>query len=670
MLLEEELTNATTDTEKVEVGRRLLPLFTEKSALKNPLALQVLRAEIGVNPQIIKDFNGFIGLLTHYIPEPSLARNYFLNQLENSVSLTPDQLKHISSMRVSSEGKKEENDSAPMTFVINRLGELNREEKVKATLWLLGISNEKPKTILDIEARFDGHLDSLPKAVAISTEDEKSVLFQRLLLGAEGIVDLEAVNIDQLEKAEAEQQEFIRVFSKNLLPDSMPRAEVFRGIFATIIESSDPSHSSRILIKLINKFTELQIKGQTLPPEEIVAIGLNELGVVGKKVAQSLAELEWVPDSYKKTLRKSQSEGEVVPKRALMVFAENMGLLDEGAPIRIVAFDELIGAASNKQACLLTIEVNDENVGLPKGRHQVVGKFKRPSAQKIENLNHDLRVMRNITDSLAQQGYIGTLPKDFSAQISDAVKRELDFAKEKQFSEEIKADLERRNLRRRHKVKVPTIFFASDDLLLESKAEGISLRDYYDLKENPNYPLVLFRFGMEKTFSSEINRTLLEEGLAELISTGNIHADLHPGNIFIDPESNLTLIDLGMHERITTEQRLDTVSLVAGLITGNETFVKRVLTNLDWNIGDVNLNLRRLDLAENTSQLLKAIQRSGTRPPKILSSIILATSKLTNYAAGFSNSELFRILAGSVNARELPQVVLRLIQSGGRELMR
>lgn len=678
MLLREELSQTKDASKKVQIGRVLLPLFTEKSSLKNPLAIQVFKSELAVNPQLTQDFNGYIDTLTHYMPDPSLARNYFLNQFENSTSLTVKQLRQIISMRITPEGKKTdkdesdpmktEDDSAPMTFVVDKLGELNREERVKAVLWLLDMNSDKPKAVLEMEKQFDGHLDNLPTAVAVSTDDEKEVTYKRLLLGAEGIVDLEAVKPEELPIAKKQREEFIKILAENMLPDSMPRAELFRNIFSTIIESSDPSHASRILTKLINRFSEAKIQGKELPPEEVVALGLNEIGVIGKKVSQSLAELDWVPDSYKQTLRRSQSEGEVVPKRALLMLAEDAGLTNEDASIKISSFDDLIGAASNKQAALLTVDVNDEKVGLSKGKHQVVGKFKRPSAQKTENIKHDLGVLKGILEVLNKEGYADALPRDFSAQISDAVKRELEFTQEKQFSEEIKNDLNGRNTKRRLKVSVPDIYYASEDVIMESVAPGISLRQYKDLRgEGYNQ---LLESGYGALSEREIDQTVVTEALSQLITTGNIHADLHPGNIFVDKQSNLTLIDLGMHEKLNSNQRLSTISLIAGLATGSETHIKGALKDLGWDLKDIKLDLKRFNFAQNTTQLLRVSQRASTPIPELLGSIILATSKLTTYTKGFSNAELFKMLVGAVNKKEAPRIIAHLIQAGGRDFLK
>lgn len=666
LLLREELSRGESGQQKVETGRALLPLFREGSPLREGLGIQVLRAELSINPELINNYQDFLATLTFYLPDPSLARNHFLNELENAVPCTPDQLRAIEKMRVTSEGKSEKDEDAPGTFILNRLGELNRGERSKVILWLLGVSDEKPLAIQKAESEFDGHLNSLPAVVMGGTPTEKEVFFKRLLLGAEGVIDLESVDGESKETAKHLRHEFLKTLAASLVPENSSNPELGRKLFISVVESSDPSHASRLLIKLINRLSEARSDGKELSIEELAALGLTELGVIGKKVAQSLAELDWVPESFKEQLKKAQSEGEVVPKRALLSLAEDAGLLGANSPLRIISFDDLIGAASNKQGCMVTVEVTDPSVGLPVGRHQVVGKFKRPSAQKIENVEHDLAVLDNIVKMLSQEGFGGSLPRDFLEQISASVKRELDFGREKEFSDQIRVDVNARNARRRFKVTVPDIYFASDDLMIEQRAPGISLRQYSD-RRTPDMGGFVPTYG--KTAERAIHATVATEAIAQLISTGNIHADLHPGNIFVDEQGHVTLIDLGMHEKLNRQQRLDTIALITGLVTGNESYIKSTLRRFGWNLGEAKLNLERFKFADNTTVLLNATHQSETPPPETVTSIIIAASKLGTYTSGFSNKELARMLISTVDKREVPAIITNMIKAGGREFI-
>ena len=315
----------------------------------------------------------------------------------------------------------------------------------------------------------------------------------------------------------------------------------------------------------------------------------------------------------------------------------------------------------------MTIEITGNLPGLPKGRQQVVGKFKRPSAQKMENLDHDLRVLENVLSVLRKAGYGDILPKDFYTQISNAVRRELDFNRERIFADKIRPDLEVRNRKRETKIMIPQIIFTSDDLMLETRAEGISLRNYYNLIEQGQ--LTVIKEGYANVSKINVNRAILSEGLAELITTGRIHADLHPGNIFVNKSGNITLIDLGMHEELTQEQRFNTIWLLVGLITGNEALIKQTLHRFGWDVGNTITGLERHNFSKNILQLLRASQKTPNPPPEVISSIIVAISKLTSYTKDINYKDLFTFLLRSVNKRDIPQLIIHAVRSGSRDLL-
>jgi len=657
MMLRMELGSEKNEQEKLAISKQLLLLFTQDSSLKEGFSTQLLRLEISQRREILTNVDEFLDLLVFYKPNSSLARNYFLNLVENSASLTPEKLREISSMRMSDEGKKDDLDTSPQTYIYNRLAELNREEKSKAVLWLLGISQEKSLNIRKIEQEFDGHLDSFPKAVAMMTDDEREVLYKRLLMGAEGIIDLEAVSSSEIETAEEQKKLFLQELSSSLFTEEAPNFQLFRKIFTVIIDSSDVAHGSKLIIKLVNKISNSQIEGVELSSGETISLLLSEMGVVGKKVAQSLAEQEWVPEDYKEHLRKAQTEGEVVSKRALLLYLEDLDLLNENNRIQIISIDELIGAASNKQAVKLTVEIKNRWLPFIKQRRTLVGKFKRPSAQKIDNLEHDLRVLDEVLKVLSQEGVAEVMPKDFSSQISDAVKRELDFSQEADFVKAFTRDVNIRNLFRRKKIFVPKVIYTSSDVIFETEAEGIQLRAYYDMVRMDSQAFQ--ESGYDNLSDQQINQTILSEILAEIISTGRVHADLHPGNIFVNKKGDVSFIDLGSHVILNKSQRMATISLLNGLNFGNIELVNSAFRELKWDIEVSNLTT---DLESNIDILLKISQKSDVAPPEEVSMLLLSFSKMTNYFRDVNYRDVIIQVAKIIRKVDYPSVMLRLIK--------
>jgi len=183
--------------------------------------------------------------------------------------------------------------------------------------------------------------------------------------------------------------------------------KLFRKIFENLLSNATPARGTQILSRLISEMSKKGIEGVELDNPTLANIMLSECGVIGKKIAQGLAGLPWLKENhpkYAKSLSETQtSSTNTVPKRALFEYAEAEGLLDGSKGIKILSFDKLLGAASNKQACLITVEVTDSSCGLPYGEHQIVGKFKRPSAQKTQNLEHDLELAESILNTISEE---------------------------------------------------------------------------------------------------------------------------------------------------------------------------------------------------------------------------------------------------------------------------
>ena len=67
----------------------------------------------------------------------------------------------------------------------------------------------------------------------------------------------------------------------------------------------------------------------------------------------------------------------------------------------------------------------------------------------------------------------------------------------------------------------------------------------------------------------ELCNTLLNVYLVQLLDTGFLHADPHPGNLIRTPEGKICIIDFGLMTNITKTQRDDLVEYIANLTTMN-----------------------------------------------------------------------------------------------------
>ena len=63
----------------------------------------------------------------------------------------------------------------------------------------------------------------------------------------------------------------------------------------------------------------------------------------------------------------------------------------------------------------------------------------------------------------------------------------------------------------------------------------------------------------------ELCTTLLNAYLIQLLETGHLHADPHPGNLIRTPDGKICILDFGLMTDVTSEQRLALVEYIAHL---------------------------------------------------------------------------------------------------------
>ena len=106
--------------------------------------------------------------------------------------------------------------------------------------------------------------------------------------------------------------------------------------------------------------------------------------------------------------------------------------------------------------------------------------------------------------------------------------------------------------------RVPKVEWAltSRDVLTTHWVDGIPLS---------NRPAV-----MASSFSKkDIARQLIQGFLTQALRDGFFHADMHPGNIFVNPQGRLVLVDAGIMGRLTERDRRFLAEILYGFISGN-----------------------------------------------------------------------------------------------------
>lgn len=647
--MRDALENERDQNKVVQISEQLWNLMTDKCPSRDIIAGIHLEAKFQLEPKLLREYDLAIKLINQYLPTASFAKNYFLEKVENSSDLNIQQLADLISLRMSEEGKKTITDNGMGALVVNKINEMNRAERQAFYFWITGLSKQKPQSIFELEMHTAGFADSLVKLFALLNPREQIMMIDRLALGKEGLFDLEAVS--SMEKVEASESRitFVDQLLDKVFIDQNPSTKLLKKIMKVILLEANSHKASKILGKMTNTLIEAQLQNKKLSMPEIASLMLNELGVVGKKVSQSLAELEALPADFRQEFKKTQSSAQLVPKRALADLADSYGLLEGKDGIKILSFGKMLGAASNKQACLLEVEITSNDFALPPGKHQLVGKFKRPSAQKTSNLEADLNLLEKaLTAITSESTFTNSLPSGFLDTIRDGVMRELDFEKEKSFSKLLHKDLKKLNQAgQEYQLGLPTIIYANADLVIETLAPGISLRDYLDQKAAQELPPAYQSVDQQKVMEK-----VLGEAIRELLVSGNLHADLHPGNIFVSDKKQVTLIDVGMNEVLNADQKESIAILLSGLTSGSDKLVNKALQKLGLNLPKT-LNLKFNDFSNNTSKMIEASKTSNQKIPPLITSLFSAISKLSTYSKELDSKAMIRIL------KEVGQMLLK-----------
>jgi ubiquinone biosynthesis protein len=137
----------------------------------------------------------------------------------------------------------------------------------------------------------------------------------------------------------------------------------------------------------------------------------------------------------------------------------------------------------------------------------------------------------------------------------------------------------------------------------------------------------------------ELARRLLASFLAQILHDGYYHADPHPGNVLIDSEGTLWLLDFGAVGRIDAISREALQAIALGFAVRDGALIARAVRHL---VGDDQIDMRQLEREMSVlldevdatglspaamAGVLDTIERHGLRPPR--SMLLLSRTLIT-----------------------------------------
>lgn len=131
-------------------------------------------------------------------------------------------------------------------------------------------------------------------------------------------------------------------------------------------------------------------------------------------------------------------------------------------------------------------------------------------------------------------------------EFHDTIMEELDYQQEGRNAEEFKHQFVHRD-----DVVVPGIHwsYTTSQVLTMEFLEGVKINDFARLDA----------WGVDRT---QLAKSLIEIFVEQILLKGFFHADPHPGNVLVQPDGTIALIDFGMVGRIADDMKTQMVSLL------------------------------------------------------------------------------------------------------------
>jgi ubiquinone biosynthesis protein len=208
----------------------------------------------------------------------------------------------------------------------------------------------------------------------------------------------------------------------------------------------------------------------------------------------------------------------------------------------------------------------------------VIVKVERPGLE--ETIALDGAAIMQLAGLIERRTTLGLAlrPSQLAAEFIDKVREELDF-----HIEAANVDAVALALAGTERVRVPTLYpaLSTRSVLTEERVQGRSVADVERLRA----------LGIEP---SDMAQRLLDAFVTQVFDAGVFHSDPHPGNILVEDDGTIVLIDLGAIGRLGPHQRTLVLQMLAGAAAGDATMFREAISEVT--VLAPQTDVRQLDL--------------------------------------------------------------------------
>ncbi|MFC3193897.1 2-polyprenylphenol 6-hydroxylase [Marinicella sediminis] len=319
---------------------------------------------------------------------------------------------------------------------------------------------------------------------------------------------------------------------------------------------------------MINLLAPIGKKGwRQMTPGQRVRGALEDLGPIFIKLGQTLSTRpDLIPVEVAQALEKLQDDVDPISwEEAKKVVQSQLSrdLLDDFATVD----EQALASASIAQVHAATLNNGDE----------VVIKVLRPGIEK--KIKRDVKLMQALA-ALAKKHLnpgVQVDPTEVVSEFEKTIYDELDLQREA-----ANASVLKKNFTDSTDLYVPNIYwdYTKEKVMVQERIHGISIKDFAGLKAANINLQVLAEKGI-KIFYTQVFRDNF------------FHADMHPGNIFINPEQpedpKIILLDFGICGSLPKGHRVDLANNFMAFFKQDYRRVAELHIESGWVPADTNL---------------------------------------------------------------------------------
>ncbi len=322
------------------------------------------------------------------------------------------------------------------------------------------------------------------------------------------------------------------------------------------------------LVKLINVLSPLGARGlKDMTDGQRVRGALESLGPIFIKLGQTLSTRpDLIPVEIAQTLEKLQDDVEPITwKQAKQVVQSQLSrdLLDQFAHVEETA----LASASIAQVHAAKLTSGED----------VVIKVLRPGIGK--RIQKDIELMQAMASFAKKHLNPGVQvdPTEIVAEFEKTIYDELDLQREA-----ANASVLKKNFPNSNDIYIPQVYWdlCKEKVMVQERIHGISIKDFDGLEKA--------KINLEK---------LAEKGIkifyTQVFRDNFFHADMHPGNIFINPENpedpQIILLDFGICGSLPKGHRVDLANNFMAFFKQDYRRVAELHIEAGWVPPDTNL---------------------------------------------------------------------------------